>query len=127
MLTNWQLSLGIIIGILLGLGLIFISCQQFSRIIRTRNCSPRNLLKDFGQKMWMTIGLGILFFGFYILFVLFSSWFIDQQIGIQILVLAYYEPVLFIDGGLFLFALFSLLIYLARMFIKYIYLKQNWK
>jgi hypothetical protein len=73
----------------------------------------------------MTVGLGVLFFGLYLGVVFFTSRVIDQEIAQQLFELSYQHPLEFIYLGLFIFATFSLLIYLVRMFIKYFYLTRS--
>jgi hypothetical protein len=87
----------------------------------SRGWSLRTLFKDFNRKMWMTICLGSLFFGLYLLIVGIGIYAVRQW-GSDLLFLAYHHAVEFIYGGLWLFACISLSIYLVRMFIKYFYL-----
>lgn len=82
------------------------------------------LFKDFNRKMWMTVCLGALFFGFYILIICLSAYFIGPW-GTDLLFIVNQHPTEFIYGGLFLFAFLSLSIYLARMWIKYLYLTRG--
>ena len=80
------------------------------------------LLKDFNRKMWMTLGLGISFFGFYIFLVPLIQWLFKGNEH-EIFFLVYQNPVPFIYGGLGFFAFLSLMIYVLRMIIKSIYFK----
>jgi hypothetical protein len=83
--------------------------------------SMKLLLKDFNRKMWMTAGLGIFFFSLYALAVVVGAPIIRQW-GASFFFLVYQNPLLFIYGGMGLFALLSVSIYLARLAIKYFYL-----
>lgn len=104
--------------------LAYYSYKQFRQITRHKNTSPTVLLKDFKRKMIMTIGLGIVFFSFYGILVLFLAYWLNRENGLNLFFLAYQQPLAFLYGGLFIFILFSLLIYLMRMVIKYIYLSR---
>lgn len=87
--------------------------------------SFKKLFKDFNRKMWMTVSLGALFFGLYLFTVYLLRTFIIPQWGSELLFLAHQNPTAFIYGGLWLFAFFSLAIYLARMVIKYLYISHG--
>ena len=82
------------------------------------------LFKEFNRKMWMTFCLGGTFFGLYILIVNLSVYFVRPW-GTDLLFLVHQHPISFIYLGLWLFACLSLLIYLVRMLIKYIYLTRG--
>jgi hypothetical protein len=128
MLDNYlELSqaLGVILGLLLMGWMTFYSGRHLYSLIKQKKYSPRPLFKNFREKMWMTIGLGILFFSFYLLIVLFSSSLISPQIGLNLFFLFYSHPTEFIYLGLFIFACMSLSIYLVRMLIKYLYTTRN--
>lgn len=83
--------------------------------------SLRFLLKDFNRKMWITLGLGLFFFSLYTLVVMIGAPLIREW-GTDFFFLVYKNPVWFIYGGMGLFALLSVTIYLGRMAIKYFYL-----
>lgn len=85
----------------------------------------KNILKGFKAKMWMTCGLGITFFGFYLFVVVLSSTILNGKWISSLFWQAYQTPLPFIYGGLLLFACFSLLIYLVRMVIKYLFLTRG--
>lgn len=91
------------------------------QMIRTKNFSARVLFKNFGQKMWMTAGIGLLFFGLYGVLVLYASRMMDQETRKNIFIFAYKHPIESIYLGLFVFVLASISIYLARMMIIYLY------
>ena len=84
----------------------------------------QTLWKDYNRKMAMTFCLGFFFFGLYLLVVFSSAYFIESWKN-DLFFLAYRNPIPFIYGGLFLFALLSLSIYLIRMVIKYFYLTRG--
>ncbi|WP_068469039.1 hypothetical protein [Candidatus Protochlamydia phocaeensis] len=116
---------GMILSLLLVGWMIFYSGKYFLKLIRDKKFSLHPLLKGFKQKMWMTIGLGSLFFSFYFLIVLLSAYLIDSQSSLNLFFLFYAHPTEFIYLGLFIFACMSLCIYLVRMFIKYFYMTRS--
>lgn len=81
----------------------------------------RDLFKDFNRKIWMTLGLGSVFFSLYFLVVYSGSSFMRQW-GPELIFVAQKNPLYFIYGGLALFATLSLTIYFVRTVIKYLYL-----
>ncbi len=89
-----------------------------------RGWSVKLLFKDFKRKIWMTVSLGFLFLGIYLLAVALSVHFVHEW-KTDLFFLVYQNPVPFIYGGLWLFAFFSLSIYLARMVVKYFYLTRG--
>ena len=107
------------------LGLILICLLAFYAFKRlSRGWSFKVLFKDFNRKMWMTVSLGGLFFGLYLLIVGLIVYFVRQG-KTDLFSLAYQHPIEFVYGGLWLFAFLSLSIYLARMVIKYFYLTRG--
>lgn len=86
--------------------------------------SIATVFKDFGKKMWMTVGLGIIFFGLYALIIFFGAALNDSKMRLSIFFLLYKNPVRFVYLGLLTFALASTGIYLARVLIKYLYNKK---
>ncbi len=109
----------LLISFILIIALAFIAFKRLAK-----GWSLKVLLKDFKRKMWMTTCLGILFFGIYLLFV-FAGLYLTNHWESQLFFLLYRHPVEFIYGGLWLFAFLSLSIYLARMFIKYLFLTRG--
>ena len=81
----------------------------------------KTIFNGFRQKMWMTAGLGIVFFSVYLLIVLCGSYFKDPSARLDFFFLVYQHPVSFIYLGLLIFACMTSGIYLVRMIIKYIY------
>lgn len=112
------------IGLLIATGLIYCAWKPFFTIYR-RPWSIKKLLIGFKAKMWMTFGLGLVFFSFYFLLVLLCSKYINQEMGAALFFSAYRSPRLFIYGGLLLFACVSLTIYLVRMIIKYLFITRG--
>lgn len=94
-------------------------------VLLQRPWSFRNLLKGFKAKMWMTFGLGIVFFSFYFLVIFISSVYLKEEKGELLFFSAYHSPKFFIYAGLLIFACFSLTIYLIRMLIKYLFLTRG--
>jgi hypothetical protein len=97
----------------------------FLRLVNNKRSYIRPLTKDFREKMWMTIGLGSVFFGLYLLVVFGAASLIDLQNGLDLFYLSYAHPTEFIYLGMFAFATLSLAIYLVRMLIKYLYLNPS--
>lgn len=81
----------------------------------------KTIFNGFRQKMWMTAGLGVVFFSLYLLVVLGGSYFKDQSARLDFFFLMYKYPASFIYLGLLIFACITSGIYLVRIVIKYIY------
>lgn len=81
----------------------------------------RSVLNGFKQKIWMTLGLGIVFFGFYFLSIYAWSFFIHTTTHPDLFILLYHYPIYFIYLGLLIFASLSTAIYLIRLIIISIY------
>lgn len=101
--------------------LTYYSVHFFVKNISPRKSSLRFLFAGFRQKMWMTVGLGIIFFGLYALLVWLASSFFNFTNKQQIFLLMYRHPVKFIYLGLLIFVTISVSIYLARILIKHLY------
>ncbi len=121
---DWLL---IILSILLGIWLSLKSYQKLVDRMKTRKDSVKILFNGFKQKMWMTMGLGITFFGLYAVIVFLSSRILDKQMEIDFFFFLYKDLIFSIYIGLFIFASISLLIYLVRMIIKFLYFMHNQK
>lgn len=117
-MSTW-ISLILILGLILVIGLMIITFKSFSR-----GWSFKILFKDFKRKMWMTISLGGIFFSLYLLSVCLGVYLVHQS-NMNVFLMVYQNPVKFVYGGLCLFAALSLTIYLARMIIKYLYLTRG--
>ena len=108
--------------ITVGLFILFFLMMSFIYKKLSVGWTFKQLFKDFNRKMWMTLGLGITFFSFYIFFVPLIKWLIKGNEN-EIFFFVYQNPVPFIYGGLAFFSFITLLIYVIRMFIKSIYFK----
>lgn len=115
----------LILFLLITLAMTVTSVLFVRKLFRYEGLSFRFLFKDFRQKMWMTIGLGVIFFGFYLVIVIVSSRLSHSGAWVDLFFLVYKDPLEFIYWGLFTFAGISLLIYLARMVVKYLFIKKG--
>ena len=123
-MDNLRFYVTLTIGLFLMINLALYGWRQWV-IISRKSWSFRSLLRGFRAKMWMTLGLGIFFFGLYGIVVWICSRLINSEVGEQLFKLALGAPHYFVYGGLLLFAMFSLGIYLVRMVIKYLYLTRG--
>lgn len=114
-----MIYLALTFGFVLVMALAFYALKRLGR-----GWSFKLLFKDFNRKMWMTLGLGLLFFSLYFLIVVIGSK-VVRTWGTDFFFLVYRHPVEFIYGGLWLFAFLSFSIYLARLVIKYVYLTRG--
>lgn len=119
--ANFSVIFGIVVWSLLTAGLIIYSLMYFVKVMRPLKFSIRPLLYNFGQKIWMTAGLGFTFLGLFVAIVLFGSLTLDSNLRLDIFFLLYTHPTEFIYLGLFVFVCVSLLTLLVRMIIKNIY------
>lgn len=110
----------IFVSLLIGL-ILFCSALYFAEKTMKRKVALRSIFKNFKQKMWMTAGLGVVFFSLYLLIVSLGSRFNDPSARLSFFFLVYEHPVAFIYLGLLTFAAFSTGIYLVRLVIKYFY------
>ncbi len=119
------MSISLLVYAMLLLGFLLVLVLAVYAAMRLgRGWSFKLLFKDFNRKMWMTLSLGAVFFTLYFLIVYFGATY-AQQWGPDLIFVVYRNPVLFIYGGLALFAFLSLSIYLVRMLIKYLYLTRG--
>lgn len=79
------------------------------------------LFYEFDKKMWMTVGLGSIFFGFYLLSITLFSWVVNTQQMQTIFAFIYTHTVESVYLALFIFGFTTTSIYLARLLIKYLY------
>lgn len=79
------------------------------------------LFYEFDKKIWMTLGLGLIFFGLYFFSVTALSWMLNTQTSQIIFSFFRSYTIESIYLGLLIFALITLSIYFARLFIKYLY------
>ncbi len=83
------------------------------------------LFYEFDKKIWMTLGLGIIFFGSYFGLITLLSWLLSSDNAHKMLSFLYRHKVESIYVGLFTFAFLTLSIYLARLLIKFLYSKSK--
>lgn len=114
-----------IVWIVLTVWLTYFSAKYFMKLMKNKAYSPRPLFKNFGQKMWMTVWLGCLFFGFYYVLVLLLSKVMDPSVKLDIFFLVYRHPVEFIYLGLIIFACMTVSIYIVRTIIIHLYNIRN--
>ena len=110
----------VFIVLLIGLILFFLALKLTEKGMK-KKVTVQIIFKEFGQKMWMTIGLGCVFFCLFLLIVWAGSYFNDSQFRLNFFFLVYEHPVAFIYLGLLTFALISTGIYLVRLVIKHLY------
>lgn len=110
--------------LLVGIAIFYVAIYS-AQLLMKREVSVKSILKDFRQKIWMTLGLGFSFFGLYLLIIYFGSFFNDSDARLNFFVLVYKHPIAFIYLGLLTFACVSIGIYLVRMVIKYFYNKRR--
>ena len=114
-------------AIIITLSVLFIGLMilynliQFIQIYMNKNYSVRSLFFNFKQKMWMTIGLGCLFFGLYALILLISSIQLDAKTKLELFFNVYHNPTDYIYLGLITFVTITVCIYLARVYIIHLY------
>lgn len=117
-------ALTAMLGVLLIGWITLYSLRNATKILRTQRKPLKSVFYGFRQKMWMTVGLGILFFGFYLIAVLIGSQLINEK-KMDVFFIVYNHPILFIYLGLLIFMGISGSIYAARMVIKYLYNRRN--
>lgn len=113
-----------------GLAIYFIVILSFWGALRVcsyllKSHGKKSIFRDFSQKLWMTAGLGVTFFGFYLLTVYLGSKFIDPAWRASLFSLLHRHMASFIYLGLALFSMVSLAIYLVRTVIIHCYKKLN--
>jgi len=113
--------IGILFIVLLAGMILFCAATFLVERFTKKKISLRFLFKDFRQKMWMTVGLGILFSCLYFLIIFTLFWIKDSQVQQNLFSLLYRYPERFIYLGLLFFSCITVGIYLARMVIKHLY------
>jgi hypothetical protein len=98
----------------------FYIAMYFAQIILKRKFTIRTVFNNFGQKMWMTAGLGIIFSSLYLFIVFFGAQ-IDPQKKLALFFKAYENPIHYIYLGLLIFACLTLTTYIARVIIIFLY------
>lgn len=117
-----NLSVLVIVStILLAGGAIFYLALLIARLSMKKQVHPSIMFEGFRQKMWMTAGLGIVFFCSYLGISATAFYFKDPQARLHLFTFAYENPAALIYIGLLIFACFSVCIYLVRIIIKYFY------
>lgn len=112
----------IIFSVVLLIGFIlFILAMYVAELVTKRTFTMKTLFRDFRQKMWMTVGLGVTFLGLYLAIIYFISFVTDPKMRLGFFFQVYKHPVLFIYLGLLTFACVSISICIARMLIKFYY------
>jgi hypothetical protein len=103
--------------------LVFTSivCIAGFYIIKRYGRPISRLFHEFDKKMWMTLGLGFLFFGFYLFAVTALAWILSSDHFQRFFTFIYYHKVESIYIGLTIFSFTTLTIYAARLLIKYLY------
>lgn len=97
---------------------IFIQLFEF---FTKKPLSAFTLFHNFKQKIWMTLGLGITFFSLYYTIIKISSHSLDQKQKLELFYKVQETPITYAYLGLFIFVTLSLMIYLVRLVIKYLY------
>lgn len=118
-------ALTVFFGMLLaGFGLFYLALQLAEKIMGRR--IPVNVIfKDMKKKMWMTVGLGAVFFGSYLLIVCIAGSLIRSETRLDLFFLLHKHTISFIYLGLLTFAVISISIYMVRLWIKYLYNKKK--
>lgn len=112
----------VIFGLVLVIGFILFLCLMYlAEWITKRTFNIHSLFRDFNQKMWMTVGLGITFLGLYFIIIYIASFVKDPQTRLDFFFQLYKHPVSFIYLGLLVCVSVSILIIIIRMVIKFYY------
>lgn len=96
--------------------------RQFATILNTRGCNPKILLRNFHEKIWMTIGLGTFFFSLYLLIHVLGYFFVTRETFIEQMRFGIKHPGVYFILACFIVTCNALLIYIVRMIIKYLYI-----
>lgn len=119
-MTTMQVVIFIVLICLLGFYLLKISLNAAALIMK-KDVSPRKILFNFKEKMWMTAGLGLFFFGSYLIILVTLSLFKHEMAGLDIFYFCYHNPTFCIYLSLGIFVLFSALIYTIRRLIIFLH------
>jgi hypothetical protein len=101
--------------------LLLYTLIQLTQVIMKKKYSIHSLFFNFRQKMWMTVGLGLLFFGFYIFLLYLGSIKLDPKTKLELFVSVYNNPLNYVYLGLLIFISISISIYIVRLGIIYLY------
>src|ERR1700722_18511814 len=85
--------------------------QSFAVIQSSNDCSPRRLFYQFKQKIWMTTGIGLVYFCIYIAICNLSPLLLDQHNFLDLLRLGQRHPVLFLTAAPLVVILNAILIW----------------
>lgn len=110
----------VLVFLLIGL-VMFCAALYFAERVMGRRVALGSIFKEFRQKMWMTAGLGCVFFGLYLSTVALGYYYNDPASRLGIFFAAYERPTTFIYLGLIAFAAISTSIYVVRLVIKRLY------
>lgn len=94
--------------------LLLAACMRVAQKFMHKEISYASLLNGLNQKLWMTFGLGIFFFGSYLLLILLFSSVNSASVRLNIFHLAYQNPITAAYFGLGVFVSVSIGIYLVR-------------
>lgn len=104
------------------IGLILLkSILIITELITHKKVSFTSLFFNFKQKMWMTIGIGTLFFSLYLFLLFFGAFKLNPQEKLALFFNAYQNPALYAYRGLGFFVSMTILSYVARMIIIFFY------
>jgi len=122
MLTTVIQILGMLTWVLLIIWMIINGIPHIRKYRKSLKTAFLSLLKDLDQKIWMTVGLGILFTTLYLTLTYFGSTvFESDQAKLDFFFLLYKHPLEFVYFGLVFFVIISITICLVRSLIKNIY------
>lgn len=116
----WQVIVPCFLLMIAGLLGLFAALKVAQSLTR-RPVTLSKLTIDLWPKLWMTAGLGIFFFGFYVLAVMICGYWIDAEMRQRLFNLALRHPTKFIYAGMGLFASISLGVLVIRSAIKRLY------
>lgn len=110
----------VLVFLLIGL-VMFCAALYLAERVMGRKVALGSIFKGFRQKMWMTIGLGCVFFGLYLFTIAFGYYYNDPASRLGIFFAVYEHPTTYIYMGLITFAVISSGIYMVRVLIKRLY------
>jgi hypothetical protein len=112
-------------ALLLGGFALFYGALRLAETMMGRRVSVNVIFKDLKKKMWMTVGLGTLFFSVYLLIVVVARFLLDSNARLDLFFLLHRHSISFVYLGLLIFATVSVSIYLVRIWIKYLYNRKH--
>jgi len=118
-------ALIITISILVIGGFLLYAVLKSSEIITRKRYDIRSLFDNFKQKLWMTIGIGIVFTTLYVILLTFGSFKLDSQTKLSFFNHLNEHKIDYIYLGLAIFVATSLFIYAIRLIIIYLYNSQK--